>query len=522
VARGDIQRDEEDLTVEGLRSNFRRRAKLPVLAAMALLGLLLAMLVPSALGRTESFQSLAPSTVPLTAFAADPGTGLMYAQQNNGNSFFRYDAHTNTWTELAPAPLPSGNNGGATFLNGKIYVSYTSNSSEISVYDIASNSWTTMKNPLELGTGNITSGNGKLYMAVDLKFVSFDPATGITTPLADAPKFDPAECHEGFENWGGLQFDGDKIYGHQGDACRGFAVYDIATNSWQELPLVPEVEEHGAVLGSALDPITNTYLTYGPYGGETLFRYDIEAGTWTTGTVPFEVEDGGMAYVGLPGIEGVYMIQGESDIGFTRYTERNTTDLSVAKSGQVKSSATSGTITYSIQVKNSGFERAGGVTLTDPLPAGSKLVSATASQGSCAGTTTIVCSLGVLKSGATASLTVKVTASFGKGKMTVKQVTNTATVTSQAVDANAANDSASAVSKLTRCVVPKLKGLSLKKAKKALRKAHCAPGKVSKRYSSKFKTGRVVRGGKRRGTALKAGSKVKLTVSRGPKPKATH
>ena len=47
--------------------------------------------------------------------------------------------------------------------------------------------------------------------------------------------------------------------------------------------------------------------------------------------------------------------------------------------------ARGGKITYSIQVKNNGPERAGGVVLSDPLPAGTKLVSATTSQGTCAG-----------------------------------------------------------------------------------------------------------------------------------------
>lgn len=119
-----------------------------------------------------------------------------------------------------------------------------------------------------------------------------------------------------------------------------------------------------------------------------------------------------------------------------------------------------------------------------------------------------------MRSGASASLTVKVTANAGK-------VTNTATVASQAVDTNHANDSSTVVTTVPKpCVVPKLKGLSLKKAKKALRKAHCKPGKVAHRSSGKIKKGRVIRGGKHRGAKLPAGSKVKLVVSRGAKHKA--
>ncbi len=488
----------------------RRRSALLVLMGTALL--LAGVFAPGAQARVEGFQGLTPSSVPLTALTTDPGTGLIYAQENGGTNFFVYNPRTNAWSELAPSPVDSENNGGATFLGGKIYIAYTENANEIAVYDIASNSWTTIDNPLEEGTGDITAGNGKLYVAVEQEFFGINPATLIATPLAEPPKFAAAECTEGFESWGGLQFDGTKIYGHQGNGCNGFAVYDIPTNTWMELPMVPEIEEGGAILGSAIDPVTNTYLTTGPYGGTTLFRYDIEAGSWSTGTLPFEVNDNGMAYVGLPGIEGVYIIQGESGVEFTRYNELNATDLSVTKTAKVARTATGGKITYSILVKNNGPERAGGVVLSDPLPAGTKLTSAKPSQGTCTGTLT--CSLGVLRSGASASLTIKVKTGSGK-------FTNTATVTSQAVDANHANDSAKVVSNVPKpCVVPKLKGLRLKKAKKALRRADCKPGKVAHRHSGKVKKGRVIRGGKHRGATLPAGSKVKLVVSSGAKHKA--
>ena len=87
--------------------NSRARA-LAAITAVALLGLLLvATFAPRAEARVEAFQGLAPSSVPLTAFTADPGTGLMYGQRNGGTSFFRYDPRTNAWTELAPAPLSS-------------------------------------------------------------------------------------------------------------------------------------------------------------------------------------------------------------------------------------------------------------------------------------------------------------------------------------------------------------------------------------------------------------------------------
>lgn len=484
----------------------RNRAALAAIAAVALLALLATAFAPSAQARVESFQGLAESSAPLTALTNDPNTGLIYAQEDGGKKFFRYDPRTNVWTELAQAPIDSGNNGGAALLNGKIYIVYTGNEEELSVYDIASNSWTTINNPLESGSANITAAGGRLYLAVELEFLSLDPVTGNFTELAAPPKFEAAECTDGFERWGGLVFDGaGRIYGHQGNSCTGFGVYDIASNSWQELPLLPEVNEEGAAAGSTIDPVTNTYLTYGGYPGNTLFRYDIEANSWSTSTLPFEVEDGGLTYLSLPGYEGVYTIQGEIGTQFTRYVERNSSDLAPSMSAQV---AKGGKITYSIQVRNNGPERASGVVLSDQLPKGATLISAVASQGVCTAAPTLSCNLGLLRSGTTATLSIQI-------KSRSRVTTNLATVSSQAADTNLGNDSVALLSK--QCVVPKLKNRSPKGAKKALRKANCKPGKVIYRFSGKTKEGKVIRGSKNRGKVFPAGKKVKLVVSQGQK-----
>lgn len=287
---------------------------------MALLGLLLATAFAASAQAAPVFEAKASSPVPLTAVTTDPGTGLIYAQQDDGTAFFVYDPRTNAWKELETAPVNSGNNGGAAYLDGKIYIVYTGNENDLAIYDIASDSWDTIDNPLEVGTGNIAAGDGVLYMVVDQNFIEYDPVTETTTPLAEPPEF--VDCdEEGFEPWGGLQVVGDEIYGHQGNGCAGFAVYDIVLDEWFEMPYPVEPGEDGPVLGSAYDPVTNTYFTYGPYEGTTLFRYDIDGESWSTGTLPFAVEDGGMAYVGLSGFEGVYMIQGEGGTGFTRYGE---------------------------------------------------------------------------------------------------------------------------------------------------------------------------------------------------------
>lgn len=505
-----------------LSRSSRRAAALLVTTSIALLAV--AVFAQGAGAKEAKFESLAPSMGKMTAVIADPETGLVYGQGNGTKEFFVYDPSTDVWTDLAPSPLESENDGGAAYLDGKIYVAYMDNGSEMAIYDIASNSWTTIASPIAEGTGDITAGDGRIYMASGENFISYDPSTEVTTPLAEPPSFAAAGKSGGFQSWGGLQFDGTKIYGHQGNGYDGFGVYDIGSNTWTELAPIANEEEgwHGAVAGSTLDPVTNTYLAYGNYGENNLYVYDIEAGTWSRTKLPFtEVEDGGMAYVSTPGHEGVYIVEGEEGHEFTRYTERNVTDLSTAMSASVVPTATGGEITYSIQVKNNGPELAAGVVLTDSLPAGALLISSQTSQGGCVNVAgpTPSCNIGVLANGGGAALTFKVKVGFGT-------VTNKVTVSSEAVDTNPGNDSASitsilaapVVTPVAQCVVPKLKGLPLKGARKALQAADCKAGKVTRVYRAKVKKGKVIRGGNAQGTKLPAGTKVKLSVSRGAKP----
>jgi beta-lactam-binding protein with PASTA domain len=67
------------------------------------------------------------------------------------------------------------------------------------------------------------------------------------------------------------------------------------------------------------------------------------------------------------------------------------------------------------------------------------------------------------------------------------------------------------------CIVPKLKGKKLGAAKKALAKAHCRAGKITKKFST-VKKGRVISQKPKPGKHLAAGAKVKLAVSKGKKP----
>ena len=67
------------------------------------------------------------------------------------------------------------------------------------------------------------------------------------------------------------------------------------------------------------------------------------------------------------------------------------------------------------------------------------------------------------------------------------------------------------------CLVPKLTGKKLDAAKRALAKAGCKPGKITRKFS-KVKKGRVISQRPKRGTKLAAGARVNLVISKGKKP----
>jgi hypothetical protein len=69
---------------------------------------------------------------------------------------------------------------------------------------------------------------------------------------------------------------------------------------------------------------------------------------------------------------------------------------------------------------------------------------------------------------------------------------------------------------LATCKVPKLKGKTLKSAKKALKRAGCATGKVKRKKSKKAKPRRVLKQSVKAGTVVPAGTKVGLTLAKKP------
>ena len=69
------------------------------------------------------------------------------------------------------------------------------------------------------------------------------------------------------------------------------------------------------------------------------------------------------------------------------------------------------------------------------------------------------------------------------------------------------------------CVVPKVVGKALAKAKTALKRNHCRTGKLTRAYSKQIRKGRVLRQKPKARTKLRNGAKVALVVSRGKRPR---
>lgn len=115
-------------------------------------------------------------------------------------------------------------------------------------------------------------------------------------------------------------------------------------------------------------------------------------------------------------------------------------DLAIVKQGP-PTAQPGANITWTITVTNEGTTPATGVTVTDNLPPSTTFVSAAPTQGSCSGTTTVTCLLGVLQAGASATITLTATA-----PPTPQPVVNTATLTSDQTETTPAdNTSASTV-----------------------------------------------------------------------------
>ena len=99
-------------------------------------------------------------------------------------------------------------------------------------------------------------------------------------------------------------------------------------------------------------------------------------------------------------------------------------------------------LTYEIRVHNDGPDAANAVSVSDALPAGLSIVSASSTQGTCTNGAAVTCDLGTQDPGAARDVTVTIAVSVEAGAGPV--ILNTASLSSSTADPNGANNAGDA------------------------------------------------------------------------------
>ena len=134
---------------------------------------------------------------------------------------------------------------------------------------------------------------------------------------------------------------------------------------------------------------------------------------------------------------GIALASGAVDAGNDFGNARVLIDLAITKTDAPDPVTVGDNITYTVTVVNNGPSNATGVVVTDPLPLDRvSFLSVATSQGSCSGIQPLVCTLGNLAVGASATITIVVKANV------TGTVTNPARVRGNEPETNLANNEA--------------------------------------------------------------------------------
>jgi uncharacterized repeat protein (TIGR01451 family) len=172
-------------------------------------------------------------------------------------------------------------------------------------------------------------------------------------------------------------------------------------------------------------------------GGST-FPVALAANTANDGTEAITVPDNetSIARVKVACADNIFF-----DISDANFFIMRSADLAISKTDAVDPVVAGTTLTYTLTITNNGPSDASGVTMTDNLPAGVSLDSATPSQGTCSGADTVNCTIGNLINGGGANVTIVVDVSSSAAEGTI--LTNTAEVMSSEHDPDPDDNTAS-------------------------------------------------------------------------------
>jgi hypothetical protein len=481
----------------------------------------------------------------------------------------RYNAATNTWTPRAAVPVAS-EAPSAAYYNGKIYLAEGDTGNSLRIYNIASNTWSSgaPRAAVTDGYGAAAGAyNGRVYVAgggttgpgSSATWV-YNIASNTWSPGTPAPvSFYIAGYHQ----------DGKYLYvvgGFNGATTTNLTEtmrLDMSNGTWSSGPAFTPQRADFALAMSG----TKLYAIGGDANGGAFFDSvatvnELNTSSWPGGSWTASPNDlpsvrqgnqAGFFSTGRVGGE-IWSTGGIQGATFT-FLPDNLYRLSRPKLTVGKAGSGAGTVSSSPAGIDCGascvnrFDDAAVVTLTATPAAGSRFAGWSAG---CTGNGT--CTVPMTADSAVIAtfiqlntLTVK-NASPGAGTVTSApagiscgatcaaiydygtSVTLTATKKGQATFGGwggACSGTGACVVSMTSdravtakfklpCKVPKVVGLSLKKAKARIKKANCRVGKVKKASSSHKKKGKVIKQSPKAGKRLKNGGKVNLTVGKGP------
>jgi uncharacterized repeat protein (TIGR01451 family) len=178
-------------------------------------------------------------------------------------------------------------------------------------------------------------------------------------------------------------------------------------------------------------------LNIGESSGKTTFVHAVIVNSNNAVSAPTPQTLNGVQYVFQSWSDGgaqTHQILASSNATFTANYVPISADVQIIKTGTLST----GMITYTLQVKNNGPAQAQGVVVKDILPSKTQFASATATQGTCAGGSTVTCQVGAMNNSQIVTITLIVNVTKAAGF-----ISNTATVSvsTSSPDLNSGNNS---------------------------------------------------------------------------------
>ncbi len=245
---------------------------------------------------TDTWSSLkdAPEAVYYGGTLAEGPEGYLFASRGtNTSTFWRYDIVNDNWESVSSAPKNFTYGSSLSSDGGRYIYAFPGNDDVFYRYDTQDNRWTTLSNA-EFGNPNESDGQ-RVYAGADAVFdgenyiyalqgnyypyfskyiIDDDIETGEDgnswVPLAKAPI--------GVYYGGCVSYDDEtnSIFMLSGNWRDNFMKYDVTTDSWMQLPKIPNSIAYGTTM-----KVVDGYVYVLRANGSTLFyRFNIEENSW--------------------------------------------------------------------------------------------------------------------------------------------------------------------------------------------------------------------------------------------------